>query len=75
MIKSTLKLVALTIGAVAFIFGTSSCKKDDDDKACCTWTDYYSEKVTVCEGEDGLTGAAWTAFKEYFTENYDATCN
>lgn len=75
MIKRTLKFAALTIGAVAFIFGSSSCKKDDDDKSCCTWT-YDGEKETICEGdEEGLTGETWTLFKTYIQEYYDgATC-
>lgn len=78
MIKTTLKFVALTIGAVAFIFGTSSCKKDDDDdKSCCTFT--VGESATkVCEGDtygdQTLSGEAWLSFKEMAEYYYDATC-
>ncbi len=81
MIKSTLKFVALILGLGSLLFGASSCKKDDDDKICCTWTD-DGDKYTYCKGEDHpwqdgvkLEGEEWTYFKSYVTAYYNADCD
>ena len=77
MIKSTLKFAVLAIGAVAFIFGTSSCKKDDD-KSCCTMT-YEGETDKICEGDEyngvTLSGDAWDLLKSYLENEEGVTCN
>ena len=46
-----LKLLGVFVGLFAFLFGTTSCKKDETE--CCTLT-YAGQTEKVCEDDEDL---------------------
>lgn len=64
-----IRTFAYLVGAVALVFGASSCKKDDDSVKCCTFT-YVGETEAekVCENDEdfkvvaGEDGATWSEY-------------